>query len=340
MKNNPKVSICIPTYNAQDIILPTLKNIIAQNYPNLEIIISDDCSTDDTISVIKSQNIKNIKIHRNSKNIGYAHNLNNFPKLASGEIIFLMGQDDFIINNGLWKTIYEFQNNPKVSIVTRPYYWFTNDIRKPIRHIPPPNTVKNTLIDITQKPDQIIPLIESIGQLSGLAYKKQYLLSFNTEIFTAHVQPFLKIATKHKCVFLKDYTIAVQIKYSQTRFKSSIYNRSPILTWVEMIERTIPKNKFPKLYSLAKKHVAKNYVGLIQIKNYSTFFNLIREIYYLTKIRPLNLISPLFYFYSITTILIPIKLLRWLTDYYKEKIISRHLPRIPIKISNSLLPIS
>ncbi|MGI5841378.1 MAG: glycosyltransferase family 2 protein [Patescibacteria group bacterium] len=332
MKNKPKVSICIPTYNAQNIILPTLKNILSQSYPNLEIIISDDCSTDRTIKTIRSLKSPLIKIHQNKSNVGYARNLNNFITLASGDIIYLMGQDDFIINNGLQKTIDQFIKQPNLGAVTRPYYWYSDEINRPIRHIPPPSET-DKYINILKNPEMLVPIIESIGQLSGLAFQKKYLASFNPHTFTAHVEPFLQIIKTHGVVFLSDYTIAVQIKTSQTRFVSKIYEISPTKTWMEMLSKVFKDRKYKQQLILSQNHMAQNYIGLIQLKNYSTYRILIKEIIFLLLYRPLNFLSCKFYLYSLLTLIVPSRLLIRLTDYFKEKINSKTLPEITININ-------
>ena len=76
----------------------------------------------------------------------------------------------------------------------------------------------------------------------------------------------------------------------------------------------------------------KNFVGLVQLKNYSTFKNLLREIFILLKLRLFNLFDPRFWFFSLGTILVPRKLLTPLVDNYKNKILSRKLKNIKIKL--------
>ena len=72
MHNSPLVSICIPTYNGQQFIAEAISSALAQTYKNLEIIVSDDASKDDTLSIIKNHTSKTqIPIHIfNHKPIG------------------------------------------------------------------------------------------------------------------------------------------------------------------------------------------------------------------------------------------------------------------------------
>ena len=82
MKEELKFTIGIPTYNGASLIKETLKSILSQGFQNFEIIISDDCSKDNTIEVIKKFKDKRIKTHRNEKNLGYGKNLQVLRKLA------------------------------------------------------------------------------------------------------------------------------------------------------------------------------------------------------------------------------------------------------------------
>ena len=54
MNSKPLVSICIPAYNNAEYILETINNILDQSYKNLELIVVDDKSTDNTVDVVKS----------------------------------------------------------------------------------------------------------------------------------------------------------------------------------------------------------------------------------------------------------------------------------------------
>ncbi len=52
--NNPKISVCITVYNREEYIAQCIESVISQDYKNIEIIISDNCSTDRSVEIIKS----------------------------------------------------------------------------------------------------------------------------------------------------------------------------------------------------------------------------------------------------------------------------------------------
>jgi glycosyltransferase involved in cell wall biosynthesis len=97
---HPKVSVVVCTYNGERFLRQQLDSIISQTYPNLEIIISDDNSTDGTVPIAKSYQAKDqrIKIHLNTHNLGYNRNFEQGFDLATGNFIAVCDQDD------IWKT--------------------------------------------------------------------------------------------------------------------------------------------------------------------------------------------------------------------------------------------
>ena len=334
MRSNPLVSICIPTYNSAKIIRPLLESLKKQSYQNVEIVISDDASSDETISIIRSFRFSKLRVQKNKHNLGYGRNLQQLEKLAKGEIIYLMAHDDILINDGITKTVHAFCRDPQVGVVTRAYYWFDTDPTKPVRHIPPIDPRKGRNIDIKKTPLKIIPIIESVGQLSGLAYRRDLFTHFHHEVFPAHIYPFMEILKRSSCVFLKDYTVAIGISVSQTRSKPKIYSVSPTLSWMKMFDTVFRETEFNSVRRIAKDHMLQNYLGLIQLKNYGqTPFILYREILVMLKLRWRNILSPAFWFFSLGTILTPRSLLRYLVDNYKAKLARPNIPEKQLKFN-------
>ncbi len=93
------ISVCIPTYNGERFIYKQINSILIQLSEKDEIIISDDSSTDKTISIIKQFNDKRIKIFEDNRFMSPVFNLENALKKAKGNIIFLADQDDIWFEN-------------------------------------------------------------------------------------------------------------------------------------------------------------------------------------------------------------------------------------------------
>lgn len=98
---NKKVSFCVFTYNHKDFIEECLRSVWAIEYSNLEIIISDDCSKDDTFYLIENFVQSNpskhtIILNKNTENMGIGAHVDKIFKMASGEFIANLGGDDVI----------------------------------------------------------------------------------------------------------------------------------------------------------------------------------------------------------------------------------------------------
>ncbi len=95
IKIEPLVTVIILSYNHKKFLSYAIDSVINQTYKNLEIIIADDCSTDNSLQIIKSYSDIRIKIILNQHNLGAAINHNNAIKEAKGEYIAILNSDDY-----------------------------------------------------------------------------------------------------------------------------------------------------------------------------------------------------------------------------------------------------
>src|SRR5580658_4968334 len=98
--DTPMVSVALCTYNGQQFLPAQLDTLLAQDYHNLEIVVVDDNSTDNTWRILQkyAQLDHRVKLFRNDQNVGYIRNFERAIKLCSGDLIALSDQDD------LWET--------------------------------------------------------------------------------------------------------------------------------------------------------------------------------------------------------------------------------------------
>jgi glycosyltransferase involved in cell wall biosynthesis len=322
-------TIAIPTYNGAPYIKEALTSIFSQSLQNFDLVISDDCSTDNTLKVISHFKNRRLKVYQNNKNLGYGKNLQVLRKKIKTNIVFLMGQDDILLKHALKKTILPLLKHPGVGIVTRPFYWFDNHINKPVRTITPYNLNKTEVRYILDNKRVIKKFFESTAQLSGIAFKNNLAkVDFHPDIFTAHVYPLAYISKKAKICFVKDYTVAVRIYSSQTRNVSKIYQKSPLQSWVEMVNIIYPENKFLLVKKVRIKQISSHYLGLLQIKNFATYKQLLREIFIHVKYYPLSLLRPDFWIIGLAVLIVPKKIVLWLTDNFKNKIMAKFLKNL------------
>lgn len=114
MNKSLSASVVMPTYNGQENIIEQLETIRLQTYPIKEVLMCDDGSTDDTVSIVKQyiidNGLSNWKILENTKNLGWRLNFFNLLNMATGDIIFTSDQDDIWYEDKVERMIDMFQN--------------------------------------------------------------------------------------------------------------------------------------------------------------------------------------------------------------------------------------
>lgn len=111
--NKPLVSVVLATYNGERFLPKQLESILSQTYKNLEVIAVDDCSTDNTVEILKSfaANDKRIKLVVNDKNVGYVRNFENGLKLSTGAFLAPSDQDDVWQADKIERLLAEIEDN-------------------------------------------------------------------------------------------------------------------------------------------------------------------------------------------------------------------------------------
>ena len=283
-----QVSILIPAYNCENTIAETLDSCRMQEYSNLEILVSDNCSTDHTVDIVSRY--PEVILEKGLINIGGALNMEKCIKLATGKYVVFMCSDDLFTNPKVVSDIVEiFIKNPKVGYIGRYYYQFINGYKGAVRT----HRTNNPYF--------------SADNPSGLAFRKE-ALSGNVVN-----KVFIEAASIVKEVLDKgwDYkiirwvTTAIRIGNNNSR-KSETYKYSPVLNWINLIGK--------------QKFLLTSYVSFIQIKNWSSYRNVFREIWYFIILKPSNLFRPDFWFFALIAIFIPRYILRHITDWFKHRI--------------------
>ena len=118
MKETILVSVLIPTYNVEKYIEEAIQSIINQTYKNFEIIVVDDCSTDNTFSILEKIKIiePRLRLFKNDTN-AYVKALNTGIVYCKGEYIMRMDGDDLCDNMKIEKQLDFLLNNPEIDLV-------------------------------------------------------------------------------------------------------------------------------------------------------------------------------------------------------------------------------
>jgi GT2 family glycosyltransferase len=116
----PRVSVIIPTYNRASLVGAAIASVLDQGYPNLELLVIDDGSTDDTAEVVRTFGTQVCYVHQ--ANAGAASARNRGIELASGELVAFLDSDDLFLPGKLQEQVQCFQQQPSLVLV---YCWFS-----------------------------------------------------------------------------------------------------------------------------------------------------------------------------------------------------------------------
>lgn len=114
---NNLVSVCIPVYNSERTIKTTIESILNQTYKELEIIIVDNCSSDNTWQIINSFFDTRIKKYRNETNIGMVRNWNKCLEYTTGKYIHFLCGDDILTPNCIERKVCLADTDESITLV-------------------------------------------------------------------------------------------------------------------------------------------------------------------------------------------------------------------------------
>ena len=125
MGASPIVSVCLPVYNGQKFVAQAIWSVLKQTYSDFELLIADDCSTDESLKIVESlaQQDDRIRFWRNSANVGLFANYNACLERSNGRYIKLFAQDDLLHEGNLESTVRIFEENPTVALVATRRAW-------------------------------------------------------------------------------------------------------------------------------------------------------------------------------------------------------------------------
>jgi glycosyltransferase involved in cell wall biosynthesis len=98
--NGPKVSVLIPVYNGERYLAECLDSVLAQDFNGLEVLLSDDGSTDGSVEIIKRYAVRDARIRwwQNPRNVGLTANSNVCLRAARGDFLKFVHQDDLLLS--------------------------------------------------------------------------------------------------------------------------------------------------------------------------------------------------------------------------------------------------
>ena len=114
MYTKPLVSILMTAYNRESFIADAIKSVLASTYTHFELIVVDDCSSDQTVDIARTFALKDtrIKVYQNDKNLGDYPNRNKAASYAEGKYLKYLDSDDVLYPWGLEAMVYCMEKFP------------------------------------------------------------------------------------------------------------------------------------------------------------------------------------------------------------------------------------
>ena len=296
MVENPLVSVCIPCFNQGMFLKDSVISCLMQIYKNIEVIILDDASTDETpnykVVHFEGRVDDRVKYFRSEEPSGTGGSFNKAISYATGDIIVLLCADDRFLDKRVINDIVDlFVNVPTMGHISRYYHQFIDGDLRPVR---------------AWRCDDVIELANNP---SGLAFRREAIQGKHlTNKMFVEVSTLVDEVVKEWAYDILRYdTVGVRIHNSISQSKDyylKMWKSSPVEEWAKV----------------GGSKLLTDFTSLIQIKNNFRTSAVLKECWNFIRLRPLNMLNPGFWFFSFVAIFTPRSILRTLPDLYRRTI--------------------
>ena len=232
--NSPLVSVFIVTYNSQDYIVEALESVKAQTYKNIELIVSDDCSKDRTLELVKrwvkdnAQRFERTEIVEVDHNTGTAANYNRAVKACRGEWLKMLDGDDMLYTDCISVFVKHVNSKIDDKIIFSDYDKLVCNInsRKTYKNCTP-RVVKQ--FSMMKPVDQFMLLLKGNFLLSSTCFIKASILkenSYNEKYpLLEDIPMWLKLTYKGlKISYLDTSTVIYRVANSVTSIPGLLFS--------------------------------------------------------------------------------------------------------------------
>ncbi|MDZ7952158.1 glycosyltransferase [Nostoc sp. DedQUE09] len=259
------VSICIPTYNGENFIIEAINSVLKQTYQNVEIIISDDNSCDDTVSIansFKQEASFEFSIFEHSQ-YGLAQNWNFCISQAKGKYIKFLFQDDLLEPTAIEEMVNLAEQDEEIGLVFSPRTLFTNighigydsnflmhheakDIHKAWSRLKTIQSGQQLLLD----PHILDNPINKIGEPSTVMVRKDVFEKvglFNSEFCQlVDLEMWLRIMSQYKVGFVDKILSHFRIHPQQQTRRNVALKDTILLDYQKLFQRIYSDTRYPQ----------------------------------------------------------------------------------------------
>jgi glycosyltransferase involved in cell wall biosynthesis len=204
MNSEPLISVIIPVYNAEKYLMQAIESILNQTYTNLEILIADDGSTDNSKKIIDSYSDSRIKHFHNENNLGYLKTCNKLFEFATGDFIIFQDADDWSVPERLQILVNKFEEDPELMLCGSNFSRVESDGKRIISSSKLPESTEAIVKSINERKDRF-PI------LGGTAMFKRSIIqniggyrTFFDRLGCEDVDWIILITEKFKCINCSD----------------------------------------------------------------------------------------------------------------------------------------
>ncbi|MFM7449588.1 MAG: glycosyltransferase [Leptolyngbyaceae cyanobacterium] len=232
--NFPLVSICIPTYNGEEFLNDALQSALSQTYPNIEILVSDDDSSDQTLAIVNTvctHSRYKLSVFRHER-LGLVGNWNFCLKNAKGEYIKFLFQDDILEPSCIAEMVALAEQDAEVGLVFSKrnilltaaatsdprcilIYESCQNVHNAWSNLQSLQPGKTLLAD----PNLLEDPINKIGEPTAVLLRKQVFESvgyFDSDFFhLVDIEMWLRISGHYKIGFIDKYLVSFRIHSKQ-----------------------------------------------------------------------------------------------------------------------------
>jgi hypothetical protein len=115
--SNPKISVVVASYNRAELLCEAVRSVLDQAGPEVEVVVSDDCSRDDSVARLRAIADPRVRVHAQAANVGVWLNWATALGMARGEYVVFLGDDDKLSEHFLESHLRCFEQCPDVSVV-------------------------------------------------------------------------------------------------------------------------------------------------------------------------------------------------------------------------------
>jgi glycosyltransferase involved in cell wall biosynthesis len=283
-QNLPLVSVLIPTFNRPHFFRLALDSVLQQTYKNIEIVITDNSTNDETYNLIQPylQLYPSIKYHRNPKNIGPVLNFLKAYEISSGEYVNFLMDDDLFHPYKIEKMMPYFINdvNKKITLITSHRSFIDKKgavLPENIYNKKKSETVM--ILDRKQAGDPIISEFNWIGVPSTTLFRREALSgkevygTFSGRLFRCGVDcaAWLTLLSKGKMVYLPEILSYLRIHDGEASKDPNMLMHA-VMDWMHMLFHSrkngflIDKAEFSKAINTVEEFI--NHIKRLPLTNF------------------------------------------------------------------------